>query len=209
MIKNIVFDMGGVLLDYDPAAALKRHGASDEEIALIRREFYEKGCIRATDAGLKTHKQVIAEAAPRLNDSCVRLLTELYVEQDYGTNEMPEFPVMSELIVRLKNNGYRVYLLSNAGFDFYEYSKYKQVLSLIPDRLVSANYHVIKPDPAIYRRFFELFSVDPGECVFIDDMQINVDGAKACGMDAICFATGSGPIEKLLNELTKRGVKVT
>ena len=208
MIKNIVFDMGGVLLDYNPAAALKRHGALDEDIALIKREFYDKGCIRATDAGLKTHKQVIIEAAPRLNDRCVRLLNGLYVEQDYGTNEMPEFPVMSDLILRLQANGYGVYLLSNAGFDFYEYSKYKRVLSLIPDKLISANYHVIKPDPAIYRIFFELFSVKPEECVFIDDMQINADGSKACGMDAICFATGFEPLEKLTDELAKRGIKV-
>ncbi|MCR5782467.1 MAG: HAD-IA family hydrolase [Clostridia bacterium] len=208
MIKNIVFDMGGVLLDYNPAAALKRHGASEEDIALIKREFYDKGCIRATDAGLRTHKQVITEAAPRLNDRCVRLLNDLYVAQDYGTNEMPEFPVMSDLILRLKAKGCGVYLLSNAGFDFYEYSKHKQVLSLIPDKLISANYHIIKPDPAIYRKFFELFSVRPEECVFIDDMQINVDGSRACGMDAVCFATGSEPLEKLTDELAKRGIKV-
>ena len=200
--------MGGVLLDYDPVKALRRHGVSEEDIDLINREFYGRRSIAATDAGLKTHKQVILEAADRLNDRCVRVLKEMYLDQSYGIVEMPEIPQMYGFISRLRDKGYGIYLLSNAGYDFYEYTRPKKVFELIPNIFISANYHVVKPDPAIYRLFFKEFGLDPSECVFVDDMQANVDGSIACGMDAICFASAREPLERLEKEFAARGIEL-
>ena len=55
---------------------------------------------------------------------------------------------------------------------------------------MSAEEKLLKPDPAIYRRLFERFDIRPEESFFIDDIQENIDGAKACGMDGYCFADG-------------------
>ena len=200
--------MGGVLLDYDPVKALRRHGVSDDDVALIKREFYDKRCIYATDAGLKTHKQVITETAPRLNERCVKALSELYLDQVYGNVEMPEIPVMYDFILRLKNKGYTTYLLSNAGYDFYEYSKHKKICALLDHTFISGDYHIVKPDAAIYLKFFEVFGLKPEECLFTDDMQANVDGSVACGMDAVCFAAAREPIEKLEKEFAARGIEI-
>ena len=65
--------------------------------------------------------------------------------------------------------------------------------------------HCIKPEPAIYRRLFEKFGIRPEESFFIDDVQANIDGARACGMDGYCFADGDvGWLKKRLEEVTGR-----
>ena len=61
--------------------------------------------------------------------------------------------------------------------------------------LVSAEEKMLKPEPEIFRRLFEKFSILPEESFFIDDIQANIDGAAACGMKGYCFADGD--VEKL------------
>ena len=100
-------------------------------------------------------------------------------------------PEMGDLIRDLKAKGYGIYLCSNASVRLL--TCYKKVLPSIDcfdGILFSAEVLCMKPQKEMYGHFFDRFGLKPEECYFIDDLQNNIEGAKACGMDGYCFADG-------------------
>ncbi|MCD7828097.1 MAG: HAD family phosphatase [Clostridiales bacterium] len=208
MYKNIVFDLGNVLVMYYPEKVLRKYLDDDDDVSLLMREFYGRGVINDTDRGVKTYEEIIEECRPYIPDRLVALLKRLYVESCYGCNEMPPFPEMYSLVKKLKENGYHVYLLSNAGRDFYVYSKKFPVLDLMDGTVISSDYKQLKPEPEIYKTLFEKYSLTPSECIFIDDMQRNIDGALKCGMDGICFSPSFEDVTVLIEKLRSKNIKI-
>ena len=94
---------------------------------------------------------------------------------------------MLELVRRLKNHGYCVYYLSNIPQDVLELLTERGVLTQFDGGVASCEVQVNKPDPQIYRTFLHKFALRPEECVFIDDMPINVEGALYENMAGIVF----------------------
>lgn len=119
---------------------------------------------------------------------------------------MPPFEKMYDFIKGLKENGYGIYLLSNASGDFYERIDGIPALSLFDGYLISADYKLLKPEKEIYLALYEKFSLNPEECYFIDDVQANIDGAKNAGMDGHCYHHGD--IEILRKAMAEKGIKV-
>ena len=90
----------------------------------------------------------------------------------------------------------QIYLCSNASMRLPD--MYKKVIPGIrhfDGVLFSAPEKCIKPQRQIYEALFSRFCLKPEECFFVDDLQLNIDGARECGMDGYCFADGD--IEKL------------
>ena len=111
---------------------------------------------------------------------------------------------MGGVIKELKDQGYGIYLCSNASMRLLQC--YKQVIPGIEyfdGVLFSAEVKCIKPQKEIYLHLFENFQLKPEECFFIDDLQRNIDGAKACGMEGYCHKDGN--VESLKKVL--RGLK--
>lgn len=208
MIKNIVFDMGNVLVMYYPEKVLRKYLDNEDDIRLLMEKFYDCGAIRDTDRGIKTYEQIIEERVGILPDRLIKLLKKLYLEQCYGLVEMPVFPEMYELVVSLHENGYKTYLLSNAGEDFYVYSKQIPAIALMDGKIVSSDYKLLKPEKEIYEKLFSTYSLEPSECVFIDDVEENILGAKNAGMDGICFSPSFEKVDVLKEKLRKKGVKI-
>lgn len=104
-------------------------------------------------------------------------------------------PLMYEVVRELKQRGYGIYLCSNANERFREYAENIPALSLFDGMIVSAEEKCIKPGRRIYQTLFERYSLKPQECFFIDDMQANIDGARAAGMQGYCYADGN--VERL------------
>ena len=208
MIKNIIFDMGNVLISFDPEKTLRKYTADENDIKLILDKFYSGELYRDTDRGIKTHAQVIDMISGELTDSAVKLLKRLYVDECFGLNNMPVAQGMCELICELNMNGYSTYLLSNAGYDFYEYSKAIPAIAQLKGVVVSCDIHHIKPEKEIYETLLNKYSLKPEECIFIDDLQENIDGAKKCGIDGICYSSFKDGADFLRSELVRRGVNI-
>jgi len=198
--------MGGVLVYYKEDEAMKKAGIPAEDRDAIEKNFYGAGYIDLTDRGLKTHKEVIEECS--LPERIKQELREMYIEHCYGLTYMYPFDNMLGLVKELKSNGYKIYLLSNAGVDFYVYSPHYPVMEYLNGKFVSCEYLLLKPERAIYEKFFSVFSLNPSECVFIDDRQKNVDGSIKAGMDAIRFSSADEDIEVLKEKLREKGVKI-
>lgn len=202
MVKNIVFDMGGVLIDYNPEKAL--YSIFDKSTAdLLLKEIFRNPVWSDKDRGIISPDEIM-----KIKKDVVP--AEIY-EQVCGMVEnfypyMPPFEKMYDFIKQLKENGYGIYLLSNASSDFHERRSGIPALSLFDGVIISADYKLLKPEKEIYETLYKKFSLIPEECYFIDDVQANIDGAKATGMDGHCYYHGD--IEILRAALIEKGVKI-
>lgn len=201
MIKNIVFDFGQVLVNYDFNIFLKTIISDEQERSRFAAVVCGDEYVNRFDKGDQSFTEIIREAQqiyPQWHDALQQF-------HDSQLNVLTgEVPGMRELIVRLKSAGYRVLGLSNWSETVYPVIEKFQILQMIEERIISSEEKIIKPDPAIYRRLLEKFSLKAEESLFTDDKQKNVDGALSVGMEAVLFKNAA----QFEEELRRRGVEV-
>lgn len=204
MIKNIVFDMGNVLIYFDRQRFLDNVGVTDpEDRKTLLREIYLSLEWSMMDRGTLTDAQASAIFAERLPEHLKKyapLLTEKW--------DRPVFPIagMEAVVRELKANGYGIYLLSNASYHQHDYWGDVPASELFDGTLISADVHLVKPQPEIYLLFCSTFGLRPEECVFIDDSTPNVEGAVYSGLSGIVFHDDAEELRRKLRDL---GVLIT
>lgn len=202
MIKNIVFDMGNVLMRFDPRSIIKKYIDDEDDIELIFSEIFvsvewvllDYGDMDANQVYESTRKRL----PERLHETAYEIVTNWYKHKTLIEG-------MEDLARELKEEGYNLYLLSNAGTQFYLYRDTLTALKYFEGEFISAQWHLLKPDIKIYRAFCSHFSLIPAECLFIDDFPANIEGAIRSGMKGIIF---KGNVEKLKLGLRAEGVNV-
>ncbi|MBQ0151048.1 MAG: HAD family phosphatase [Bacteroidales bacterium] len=184
MIRNIIFDFGKVLVDYDYEPFLESFIEKEED----RIKFAEVVCtpefVLMCDRGDVSFEELIKMTQAK-HPEWHRELQIFYDRQmDAMTVEMPG---MRDLLTRLRARGYKLYGLTNWSLFVYKVIKKYDILQMLDGRIISSEEHMIKPDKEIYDRICERFGLMADECVFTDDRVINVEGARKAGMKAITF----------------------
>lgn len=203
MIKNILFDMGQVLIRFDQKYFIKRLGIEDADLDLLLREVYrsvewvqmDRGTLREEDAFRSISKRL----PERLHDAAWKLIC-------MWDRPILEVAGMYELVEELKGLGYGIYLLSNASVRQHDYWPRIPASRFFDGKLISADVHVIKPQPEIYRLCLEKFGLQAEECFFIDDAPANIEGALCCGIAGAVF---HGDAKLLRSQLRTAGIPVT
>ena len=199
MIKNVLFDMGNVLMHWDPARFVRRLGFEGEDAALLEREVYGNVDWVMLDRGVLTD----AEAAERIRRRVPERLRPAVETLVSGWDSEP-LPVegMEDLVQELEGLGFGLYLLTNCGPRHREYWPKFPVSRFFGERIMrSSDWKLLKPDPAFYKKAFDMFSLDPSECVFIDDNPANVEAAQRLGMESTVFFNDAGLLRASLREL--------
>ena len=119
---------------------------------------------------------------------------------------MAPIPGADSFTKKAREAGLRLYLLSNAGTHFPKALEERDFYPWFDGMMVSAHEKVSKPDLRIYRRLCERFDLNPGECLFVDDLAENVEGAVKAGMAAHRF---DGDFQKLEDKLRVFGVALS
>lgn len=195
MIKNIIFDMGNVLLDYNPDAAMQMLGITEKAKPVMLKELFggsewvqlDLGNI-SVDEALESIKQRTPEEYHTDLRKCIDGWDVCMVPVE-GAKDFCEF---------VKSIGFGVYVLSNAHKSFYSYFPRYFSLDFFDGVVVSADVHTVKPDIKIYKHLLEKYSLIAEECLFIDDRQDNVDGALKAGMNAAQFKNDFEEIKQYL-----------
>ena len=197
--KNIVFDMGGVLVDYTADNATKHFTDDPAIIREIHNVMFYSQEWMALDLGSMTDEKAISRILPRLSSDEVREIAKITFDHWHEYNNV-EREGMAPIIEKLKARGQKVYIFSNVSRRLTD--TYKDVVpapDLYDGALFSGEVLALKPQPIIYQMFFERFGLDPDECFFIDDLEENVEASVKCGMDAWQFTTGdNADIERIL-----------
>lgn len=184
-IKNIVFDFGGVLIDWNPRYLYRSYFGGDEQKV---EWFLQNVCTHPWNIqmdGGKPFAEGVAELTaehPEWADA-IAVYHSRWAEMIGG-----EVEGTASLIERLKAAGYRVFGLTNWSMETYPLIRDNyEVFSLFEGVVVSGEEHLLKPDAKIYRCLLERYSLEAAESVFLDDNADNVAGAEAVGMEAVRF----------------------
>ena len=185
MIRNMVFDIGNVLMDFRWKEYMRSLFGEDETlIQTINQGIWHNGCWAAMDKGEMDGAATLRSAvafAPQYEK-------EIKLTLDSVAHAFHKFEYSIPWIQELKRMGLNVYYLSN--YSAFSVAANPDVLDFIPymdGGVFSFEVKAVKPEPEIYRCLCEKFGLKPEECLFTDDVPANVKGAQACGFQGIVF----------------------
>ncbi len=199
MIRHIVFDMGNVLRAFVVDDIIAKYTQDPLEIEEIKEKLFSH-LWGELDKGTITYEEVKEVLKKELSSTVYSKAEELL---DTWHFHMPMDPQMEELIPILKDNGYHLYLLSNASVRFEAYQKTTKLFDYFDGFVVSGFYKTVKPEKEIYEILFRDYHLVPSECVFVDDTSINVATGNALGMKGYVY---DGNFQKLLSFFDEVGV---
>lgn len=194
-IRNVIFDMGNVLLDFSPRRVVERWCADEEERQLILRELFEapewlmadRGLIRDTERYALIRDRVAPEHRQALKNCC-----------DHWSLCLDPLPGARAFVDACRRAGYRTYILSNASDLFFTYFDNFGPLSDFDGAVISFQELLLKPEREIYLRLLRRYDLVPEECFFIDDREENVAAARALGMQGHVFRDDYPALTRLL-----------
>lgn len=201
MVKNIIFDMGQVLIRWRPDMLLDQYALTAADRQMLMYELFQSVEWIQQDHGILTEDQVLEGVLPRLPEHLHAIASDL--EHNWYRNYLWPIPGMAGLVKELKEAGYGIYLLSNANMALRSYFPNIPGSEYFDGLMVSAEEKMVKPQKEIYERLYERFDLNPAECVFIDDNPANIEGSIYAGMPGIIFR---GDVARLRRELGRMGV---
>lgn len=189
--------MGNVILKWDPEYIASRLSNNLNEQNIIIKELFNSKQWQMLDQGIVSLEEALQQIYLKTDVQYHDLLKyALYHWYDY----LEIFDDMVPLIKELKQQGYKIYLLSNCSLQIKDYFHKVTAFKYFDDFYISAHNKLLKPDLQIYKHFLTKFNLVAKECIFIDDILVNVEGAKKTGMSAYLY---DGNINRLKSFLKK------
>ena len=183
MIKNVVFDLGGVVVAHNIESFKEKLG-----------DFFsfvfgpDSKCVpsfwKDYDMGLLTIDETAAEVAKFRN--CTAEIAKQHML--YAISLQEEVEPTVKLIKELKEKGYKLYVLSNMSKEYIEFLRKLPVFEYFDEQIVSCEVHIGKPDRGIYECLLTTCELNPAETIFIDDRKDNVEAGAELGIIPFHFA---------------------
>ncbi len=199
MIKNIVFDIGNVLLRWDPLSVVENMFPAEHDPILLTQQLFKSDWWLAINRGEITEKELIQKYhelydidLPQLNNLMCAIRESL-------------LPIRGsfDLLEKLYQSNYPLYALTDNTHEIMAYLKQKyDFWQKFKGVVVSAEIGYLKPSPLIYQNLLETYHLFPEETLFMDDILANVEGAKSVNMQALQFID----VEQCRRSLIQLGV---
>jgi 2-haloacid dehalogenase len=191
-----VFDLGGVLIDWNPRYLYRKLFAGDDA---AMEQFLANICSSAwniqQDAGRSFAE---ACASLKLEHPGYAELIDAWFDR-HGEMLAGPIPGAVEILEELHDRGVLLYALSNWSAETFPTAQRQfKFLQRFRGIMLSGEVRLIKPDPRIFQCFFENFAIDPAHAIYIDDLPANVAAANALGMHGILFTDAAAVRTELL-----------
>ena len=181
-MKNLVFDMGNVLIEWNSEKILQAITDDRKLQNLLRKEVFETGLWVQTDEGVKTREEMIEIVTAKIGEEYRNEITQL---SRYWYKYVDVYTKVQDRIIELSKNGYNIYILSNTAYTFYDLVKegYLPAASIAKGIVLSCEEKVLTPNEKIYNILLERYNLDPHDAMFFDDLSENIWGAARCGIN--------------------------
>lgn len=198
MIKNVIFDIGGVLLHFDRSDYLSYFNFDeDTEKKLISLFTHKNNSFHQTSLGQITHAEFVKDAKHQFPELCneIDMITNLKNMRFM----MPPHTKTFELVKKLKNQGKKVYIISNIEENSIDYIKtiYENFETYFDGIIYSCRVGMLKPDPEIFIHTLNKFNLKAEETLFVDDSIKNIDSANNLKINTFHFNYEENGVENL------------
>lgn len=200
MYRNIIFDLGGVVVDYDPRAFLVDHFMNEK----LEEQLYEL-TFGSHEWWMLDADQITREEANeifRARGKEIGRSFEMDVILTDWVDMLKTRDDTVQLMKRLKKRGYRLYYLSNIPKDVLELMRQRKFWAMFDGGVASCRARMNKPDPRIYLALLYRYRLRPEETIFLDDNRENVAAARELGLAGIHFRS----LKHALAQMIKLGV---
>lgn len=186
MIRNLIFDVGNVLLDYRWKQMFMDRGLPEAEAITVGSYIFDSDLWVKLDLGSLS----INDAATYLSHKNPQYAEQITWFLNHGELMSVGRPDVWKRVRELKEMGYGIYLLSNYCEElFLQHTKNASFMSDIDGMVVSYQIGLVKPDERIYRYLLEEYMLFPEECIFYDDREDNTKGAEAVGISSVTVSS--------------------
>lgn len=201
MIKNVIFDVGNVLVNFRPLEVMGDLHFPENVIKVLNEKMVNSPLWNELDLSIRPMKEIfnlMIEEVPEYRQYTSQFFEkadEMCVAYDYS----------KEWVKSFKDRGYNTYILSNYAKELWEIHEGQGVFNFLPNidgKIVSGFVQKIKPDEAIYDILLKTYNLNPEECVFFDDRKENIEKAIELGINGILF-TSKDDADKKFNELVR------
>lgn len=184
MLKNIIFDVGKVLVSYQWQPYLNTFGFDTDTYSRVEKAIFLNPDWILGDMGTVTPEEwlnLMITKDPELEETIRKVF------EGFGA-VIKKYPYTDKWIQFFKNQGYHLYYLSNFPEDLHD-KAYEQLKFLddFDGGIFSWKVKCIKPDEKIYKLLLEQYHLKPEECLFYDDTVVNIEAAKKLGINTVLF----------------------
>jgi len=198
MIRNVIFDFGAVLFEWNPTQIVASFTGSSDEQALLIDEVLCHPDWLSLDRGTMLMAEVLPKFAARTSFSESRM--EDFIE--HIQNSLVKNRATLDLFYQILDHGYSVYYLTNMSNAFFEMlNERNSFISLFDGGLVSSKELMVKPEPDIFNLLIQRYDLIPSETLFIDDHVANTEAARALGFHTVQFELTESCFNKIQNML--------
>jgi putative hydrolase of the HAD superfamily len=183
VIRNVVFDLGGVLITWRPQEVIDSFYADPLLRAAVRRDAFQHPDWIEMDRGTLDEQTIGARFAERLQ----RPPSEMAALFDHVRMCLKPIPPTVDLARGLRDRGLSLYVLSNISEPMFRHIEGYPLFELFAGAVISGAVKMVKPERAIFEHLVTRFALEHAETVFIDDVARNVEAARAVGLRSILF----------------------
>ena len=180
---DIILDMGNVLLEWNKDKILRGVVKTEKDFMILDKAIFQSGLWERLDLGTLTREELVLKV--------VSMIGSIYQEkvQEVVWNWPSYIEIYTEvftLLVRLKEKGYRIFVLSNTSPVFYELleEQLSPLNEILDGFVLSCDIKVVKPDPKMFEEILHKYQLDPVNCIFLDDVKDNTKMAESLGIKA-------------------------
>ena len=205
MIKNIIFDLGNVLFEFNPEKITSAFTQDENEKKMIVDVIFHSKEWTDLNAGRITNEEAIEiykNKLPQNLHSLVDMIMENWMDFIYLDDRM------LDIAKCLKRNGYKIFILSNApvSFDKWFKEEKKEFADIFDGIVISAIEKQEKPNADIFNTILNRYNLNKEECFFIDDREENIEGAKKCGISGYCYNMNN--LKGLLDTFKEKNIEI-
>ena len=183
-VRNVIFDLGGVLLDWNPAKILQNFYSEPALRTLLEGELFQHPEWRAFNRGALREAELIESVGRRAGRPAAEVSALLHATRE----SLVAKPDTVALLRSLHRRGISLYCLSDMPVSVYAHVRLRhEFWDAFSGIVISGEVKMMKPEREVFEHLLTRFRLDPRQTVFVDDFPLNIEGARTVGLHAIQF----------------------